>query len=482
MVSSSNALSAQMWVEESVCLGKAAQLLEALADSVLADLTPERAFAIGRAAEEEERFELAASLFQRARAGDDVLRARSAAHLAHLDYYAGRPSKGLRRLEEAASVADPLARAEISLYRSVNLITLNRSRDALEAAITAQNVAQRVRNSTLRRDLRFRVFRQLVHVFVARGEYVAAAAEAEGSYSIARRIGSPSFLALASYLRGFVSAARGDGAAMAHFEVADRSWGGREHAFGRWLAHVWATVLRDRGDPDGANRLRARAGIAVPWEEPLFEIAVGRRPALLDVDHCPADEQPFRLAANGLLLWVAGQPELAERALIDAADEFRRAELRHYERGVNLMLAAALSTLEPERAGDILRRETGDVARFDLQRWPWWHPQVVTALSVLASRLDIAPDLWRRRALARRGSLGVAQTLEDAGLTAREANVVAEWLGRPGMTRAVLAAHLSISEATVRNHLNSARRKLSCGSRRGVEALIERIEARARSH
>lgn len=163
---------------------------------------------LGLAAKERELFTPAERLLCLALA-DPVSCGRAAAHLAHLDYYRGNFGNGVRRAE-AVVANSPIARAESQLYRSVNLIALNDGRGALEAGVAARNLSATVQPLDVRHDLRFRVARQLVHVYVAVGRYIEAAREAEVAAGIARQTRGDRQVAVASYLLGYVRAARGD--------------------------------------------------------------------------------------------------------------------------------------------------------------------------------------------------------------------------------------------------------------------------------
>jgi DNA-binding CsgD family transcriptional regulator len=69
--------------------------------------------------------------------------------------------------------------------------------------------------------------------------------------------------------------------------------------------------------------------------------------------------------------------------------------------------------------------------------------------------------------------------LRARDFTERQIDVVRSWLAEPHLSRAELGSKLGIGEATVRAHLNVARRKLGCDGRRGADALRDRIAALA---
>lgn len=466
-------------IERAVCLGNTAAVVQSYAQLVDSPgLSPEVAFALGRAFKEEEQFATSEKLFSWASStpGSQTA-ARAEAHLAHLDYYRGNFIRGAERALNIAKTEIGLARAEGALYASVNLIALNRSSEALVRAVEARNSAQRVRDELLRLDVAFRVQRQLVHVYVARGEYRAAQSVAEGASMIARRMDGPRHRGFSAYLHGYVAWARGDASALIHFREADREWGGADRAFGRWLQYLWAMTLRDLGHIAGARNLRAASGVKLSWEEPLFEAAEAREVALPDLQRCPRDELPFRLATRGLLLLLRGLPGPAQDSLANAAAEFERCELHHFRRGAALALAAArIADGATRSAAALLRSESVELERLGVQRWPWWHPEVTQRLATFCLRSGIAPNFWRRFTSPK----AVVPTHEDIlrafELTAREVEVVGTWLQHPTWDRAKLAAHLGIAEASLRNHLNRARRKLGCATQRGARALRARLD------
>lgn len=466
-------------VERAVCLGDTPAVVQAYAPLIDSpELSPEAAFALGRAFKEEDQFAPAQKLFARAmETSGSQTAARAEAHLAHLDYYGGDFMRGAERALHIARTEVGLARAEGALYASVNLIALNRSSEALSRAIEARNSAQRIPDELLRLDARFRIQRQLVHVYVARGEYRSAESAAEGASAIARRIDSPRHRGFSAYLHGYVAWARGDASALVYLREADREWGGTDRAFGRWLQYVWAMTLRDLGHARAAANLRAASGIQLGWEEPLFEISEGHEVGLPDAQRCPDDERPFRLATRGLLLLLRGQPAPAQEALADAVTEFERCELHHFRRGAALNLAAArIASGVPRSAAALLRSESVELERLAVQRWSWWHPQVAQRLAVFALENGIAANFWRRFATPK----AVVPTYEDIlraiRLTEREVEVALTWLEHSTWGRTKLAAHLRMSEASLRNHLNRLRRKLACGAQRGPRALRARLE------
>ncbi|MFN2519897.1 MAG: hypothetical protein ABR525_02500 [Candidatus Limnocylindria bacterium] len=464
-------------VEQELWRGQSAEILERRAPIEAEAVGPDLALVLAMAAKEEDHFGLADRLLLRALESDRT-RGRATAHLAHLDYYRGDFHGGVRRAASVARSPDALVRAEAALYASVNLIALNQGDQALASALRARNLVMHIRPTQLRQHLRFRVARQLVHVYVAVGMYIEAGREAETAASIAARQEVPRMLAMASYLRGYVGASRGDRAALALFADADRRYGGRTHSFGRWVRYVWSTLLRDLGEFDLARGMRASSGIAIAWEDPLYELAeTGRAsaPAIRDV---PADELPYRLATSGLIALVAGDQRSAIERLTSALEQFSPLGLAHYRRGCALALAVARDMHgERARARRAVEREIALVDRYRLARWPWWHPVVARNLAQLARRADGPEAFWEgQMAAAVEVAVPGREVLSAIGLTAREAQVVLTWVNNPTWSRPELAIYLGISEASVRNHLNRARRALHCDARRGPEPLRERID------
>jgi len=364
-------------------------------------------------------------------------------------------------------------RIEANLFMSVNAIALNDSRTALQSILRANNMLPRVREPWLRTDLRFRVARQLVHVLVARGSYVEAWSEAERAMSVARRIGSRRLIGIAKYLGGFVLGARGDPAALTYLAEADREWGG-EHAFGRWVRYMWASVLRDHGEAPRATTMRDLSGVRIPWEDPLFELGVGR-PGAIALEGT-ADERPFRLAASGLLLTAAEVYALAEPRLIESAALFERSELEHYRRGVTLTLVGLLLSMgEHGRAAALLDREAPALVRGQLTRWPWWYGPLAVKIAHYGIKHRPERDFWRRVG-QHRPAQNTSSVLAAHGLSGGEIEVVARWVVNPHWSRRELAADLGLRESTVRNVLNRARRKMNCGPHRGAIEIMHRLE------
>ena len=407
-------------IERAVCRGESnVVMLEQAKLRAREDLDAALALSLGRAAEDEQDFAEARRLFERASAiGGPDLRARAEAHLAYLDYYAGRCEPGLARARAAARSGHGIAAGEAHLFASVNAVAVNRARDALDEAHAARNFAERVRDRDLRHDLRFRIARQLVHVLVEYGDYSAAAAEAETASAIARATGSARHLGLAAYLRGHVCAARGDPVALTFFREADRHWGGSSRSFGRWLQYVWAVTLRNLGNVSGAHNLRLASGIKVPWEEPLFDLAEGSPATPPDALNCPLEDIPFRLAARGVVLYAQGRIADAAEALRPAIREFERCEFHHERRGAALALAAVeLAT------GDLPAAET--IVRQEVRTWPWWYRPAVVRVAKFAVTVGVAPGYWRQMLRSADQAEGdVADLLRARDLTERQIDVV----------------------------------------------------------
>jgi tetratricopeptide (TPR) repeat protein len=470
-------------LERAVCRGESnLVLLEHAELRAREDLDAALAFSLGRAAEDEQDFEEARRLFERATVfGPPSVRARAEAHLAYLDYYAGRCEPGLARARAAARSGHGIAAGEAHLYASVNAIALNRALDALDEAHAARNFAARVRDRDLRHDLRFRIARQLVHVLVQYGDYSAASAEAETASAIARATGSARHLGLAAYLRGHVCAARGDPGALTFFREADRHWGGSSRSFGRWLQYVWAVTLRNLGNVSGAHNLRLASGIKVPWEEPLFDLAEGSPATPPDAVNCPVEDLPFRRAARGIVFYAQGRLEEAAHELRLAIREFERCEFHHERRGAALGLAAVeLAAGELPAAETIVREEVKTLVRQEVRTWPWWYRPAVVRVAKFALTIGVAPSYWRQMIQSADRAEGVLiDVLRSRDLTERQIEVVRSWLAEPQLSRADLGSKLGIGEASVRAHLNVVRRKLGCDARRGAEALRDQISALA---
>lgn len=470
-------------IERAVCLGSSNLVMLEHADLLRrSDLPAALAFSLGRAAEDEQRFVEAQELFERAqRVGDPEIRARAEAHLAYLDYYAGRCEAGLAKARAAARSSHGIAASEAHLYASVNAVALNRALDALAEAHAARNFTVRIRDRDLRQDLRFRIARQLVHVLVQHGDYSSAESEAEAASVIARATGSARHLGLAAYLRGHVCAARGDPLALTFFREADRHWGASSRSFGRWLQYVWATTLRDLGNVAGAHNLRLASGIRVPWEEPLFDLAEGRAPTLPDITNSPADDLPFRQAARGVVFFAQRQLEDAREALGLALREFDRCEFHHERRAVALNLAAVeLASGRTEEADRLLRKEVPSLVRQEVRTWPWWYRPAALSLAKRCIEIGLAPSYWRQIVHAVDSSQGVlVDVLHARDLTERQIEIVRAWLAEPDLSRAELGTKLGIGDASVRTHLNIVRRKLGCDGRRGSGAIRDRIAALA---
>ena len=434
------------------------------------------AFAVGRAAEEDEDFVRARRLFELAvRTGDLQLRSRATAHLAHLDYYAGAFAAGLERAVQAIVGSIGIARVEAELYASVNAIALNRSGLSLEHALAANNGLRRISDPLLRRDARFRVARQLVHVLAARGDYAGAWNHAEGARRSAALVRSERQRALSQYLCGYVAFARGDAICLAYFQDAARTYGSEHAPFGRWLEYIWAIALRDFGDPQRACMLWKRSGIELAWEDPLFQLSCGESAALVDPAPRP-DERPFRAAMRGVQLSLSGDFSSAVAILEAAVAEFERCELEHFRRGAALALAATLVRAgEVTRATGILRAETPTLAKSNARCWPWSHPRLTRDLAAAALATQLAPAYWRSFLSPRPPALP-DDVMRARGLTEREISVFVAWLAQPDLTRAGLAAALGVAESSVRNHINSARRKLGCGVARGPIAVERRLK------
>lgn len=371
--------------------------------------------------------------------------------------------------------ADLLARVEGNLYRSVNAMGLNRSAEALTAAVTATRLTQRVRLAWLRTDLRFRASRQLVHVLVARASYGEALAEAERASAIARRRGSGRQVALAAYLRGLVRLSRGDRSCLVLFAEADRLWGGVHHAFGRWLRYVRAAALRDHGDPRAAAILRLTTPVRLPWEEALFELALGRA-AVPELNDRPPDEIPFLNATAGLVLYIRGDLPGARQALASAMEEFDRCELEHYRRGVALTLAAVAVQEDHREAARRIEAEMPALMRDRVTRWPWWHQPTANRLAAFCLAKGIAVTYWKDLTREPRTVDQMGETMRGRDLTEREIQVVSTWAANPEWSRSDVARTLGVSEATVRNLLNRARRKLGISGLRGSAALGARLQ------
>ena len=468
-------------IERAICRGESnLVMLEQAELRAREDLDAALAFSLGRAAEDEQDFAEARRLFERASdLGSPGVRTRAEAHLAYLDYYAGRCEPGFARARAAARSGHGIAAGEAHLYASVNAIALNRALDALDEAHAARNFAVRVRDRDLRHDLRFRIARQLVHVLVQYGDYSAAAAEAETASAIARATGSARQLGLAAYLRGHVCAARGDPVALTFFREADRHWGGSSRSFGRWLQYVWAVTLRNLGNISGAHNLRLASGIKVPWEEPLFDLAEGSPVTPPAAVNCPTEDMPFRLAARGVVFYAQGRFDEAAHDLRLAIREFERCEFHHERRGAALGLAAVeLAAGELPVAETIVRREVETLVRQDVRTWPWWYRPAVIRVAKFALTIGVAPGYWRQMVQSADRAEGVlGDVLRARDLTERQIEVVRSWLAEPQLSRADLGSKLGISEASVRAHLNIARRKLGCDARRGAGALRDQISA-----
>lgn len=461
-------------LERLIAAGRSPDIL-ASTPHVDRDLPPELAFVVGRAAEEEEDFGRARALFATVSASPDIeLARRATAHLAHLDYYEGDFEGGLRRALSACGGPVSVHSIEAELSRSVNAMALNHSSEAMAAAVKAVNATQRIRPAWLRTDLRFRASRQLVHVLIARGAYVEATIEAERAGAIARRSGASRHLGIAAYLRAFVMSARGDRDALALFREADEQWGGPHHAFGRWLRYAWAMTLRDQGNTREARTQWASTSVRLVWEEPLFDLADGRI-TMTTTTGRTFDELPFVNATIGLLGAATGDLRLGRATLAEAMSEFRRCGLEHYRRGAALTLAALAVDEAPGEAAGILHEEMPGLVTLRLMRWPWWHRPLAERLARFCLARGIAVPYWRDLLRSMRPREDVDRTLRNRSLSEREIETVSTWLLEPELTRSELAGRLGVSEATARNLLHRARRKLGVGTRRGPEVLRARI-------
>lgn len=406
----------------------------------------------------------------------DPLANRAKAHLAHLDYYRGSFEDGRRRTDGLTN-ADGLARAEAFLYRSVNEIALNRSRDALRSAVHARNLAAHVRDPISRKEIGFRIARQLVHVYIARGAYVEAREEACTAALIARDSGNSEMRAVAAYLLGVAYASTGNETAFSHLSLASEILGDRQSGLRRWLLHVRASHERDFGRVAEARKHQRASAVSVPWEDALFLLAEGSDctgPSPVDA---PADELPFRLAACGVVNLVQGQAGLSVRPLAMAVEEFGRRELVHDRRGAALALAVALLAVgDGRRATELLSDELPGLELHSIQRWPWWHDSIARQLIRFALNARLRPDYWRALAVTLpHADVPLGRALATVGLTAAEQLVVTSWIANGDLDRKRLAARLDISEATLRNHLNRIREKLACDSGRGIRSISRAI-------
>jgi DNA-binding CsgD family transcriptional regulator len=465
---------AALRLERLVVSGRGAELLGS-ESAGMAETIPELAFVLGRAAEYEQDFGRARELYDFAiTSADQEVAQRATAHLAYLDYFAGNFHAGVRRASSAATGPGKLGRVEALLSLSVNELALNRSSDALSAALAATHGSQQIRLPFLRLDIRFRASRQLVHVLIARGAYRDASAEAERAHAIARRAGGARELGVAAYLRGLVRTSTGQRSGLAYLREADRLWGGRQRSFGRWVRYVWAAALRDQGDLRAAEELRLTTPVKLGWEEPLFELAGGR---IVEPETAgrPPDEVPFLNATLGLLRLASGDLAEARVRLKLAIGEFELAELDHYRRGASLTLAAVDLQDRPREAAERIDAEMTALMRFRIMRWPWWHRPASNRLRAFCLTHGVAVPYWRDLMIMDRpGDLDSA--LRSRDLTEREMEAVALWVADPDLSRPVLAQKLGVAEATVRTLLNRARRKLGVSARRGPEALRLRLE------
>lgn len=404
---------------------------------------------------------------------------RAEAHLAHLDYYRGNFEAGRRRAERL-TLSEGVACAEAHLYLSVNLIALNRSGEALRSAVHAMSFAERIREDRTRAATIFRVARQLVHVYVARGSYAEAREAAEAAARIAQDSGQGESRGVAAYLRGLVLAATGDRLAFAQFRLATEALDPGA-GLGRWLLHVMAGLERNLGRPGEARDLHRASGVSVPWEDPLFRLAEGRECTLPSTTGVPLDELPFRQAAGGVIMFARGDHESSVGPLAMAVEEFARRELVHERRGASLALAAALLSVgDSRRAAELLTEELPALEQHSIQRWSWWHESVPRRLMGFALNARLRPDYWRWLAqtlTSQPQSNAASGVLARAGLTPTEASVVRGWMARPHASRRCLAQDLGMSDATLRNHINRIRDKLSCDQGRGLPAISRAITA-----
>lgn len=462
--------------EEELCNAEPADFLvrhAAAADGAPSGLR----FVIARAYEQAGDYARARELYLRVVSeGEEVLAARAQAHVAHLDYYAGDFATGVVRAEAVVS-SSPVAQSEADLYASVNRIALNDGHGALSRARLAELKSRAVRSRLLRRDLRFRVARQSIHVLIATGRYLEAASEAETAAAGARLLGDHRRVGYACYLRGFMRAARGDPGCVVHYAEADKHWDRRYAGLQRWLRYVWAIALRDLGDRAGVEIIRPDGGPALSWEEPLFALFRGERPAAPDIDSAPPDERPFRQVTCGLLALLDARVDQAIAHLAAATMEFDRCGLHHYRRGAALTLAAATKQKGSLAAAhDIVARELAEMESSSLERWPWWHLEVARSLRPVFVSVGASHGLVEGISAPRRSALSIGDTLRAQGLTERELEVVERWLANPDWSRARLAQELGCAETSVRAHLNSVRRKLGCLPHRGPDAIRLRVE------
>lgn len=441
----------------------------------------------------DDRYIEAAAALQRAQAAAPSSEARRLiqAEQARLAYYLGDFRGGLHLATGLTSGGRDLAASRAGIAASANLMALNRANEARSAVMTAQLGfrSMRVRGDDLADGLI-----QLAHVEAHIGDHRVAADDAAAALRITTRDPDASRLhSRALCASGFALSYGGREEALAPLLEAERLERSRGGAIWHWALFCVATLLRDRGDLHSAGVWLARSGVTLRYERAWFAVRAGDTHSIGGWLRPPfaADERPFfRALVGATRLKRSGSGAIAPA--LRAANEFTQLGMHHWSWGARWIAAAdsELPTAQRVRmVGDVLT----ELAAHSTTHWALFDPVRSLGVLRLCQRhgLKAASDLtehleeWSALPRLERGgalaslsllSLDGLASLREARLTVAEVHALTTalelWLETGDASRRALAAHLGISENSVRSLVTAIRRKLQLEGRRGLEPIV----------
>lgn len=417
------------------------------------------------------------------------LRARARIELMTLSYYLDRPvdEASLSAAIQQESGDAPGMIAEMHLACSLRATARNDLHAATRELHFALDALRALPPSEGRSRLSVRLDRHAAHVFAQAGMHREASAAATAALTRSSELGDIWEIAWSTYTQGFVGWCRGD-----PHEAADRYRSALQmleansSSLPRWIAYSLGRTEAELGLLEQAEQHIAMSSYRLPWDLAYLallraDLGLGRR--ILQPHLERAD--PFVIVVAGIIESVAGATSAGVELLARARLAFAAGGLMQFAFGTDLHLAFAQELRRRGSGRTHALQAVRELVRRGASGFPWPHRRLVEWLGGVTSQDHRLSGFGRLQADGSHALDRDLSLLWDAGLTAREREVVIRlserWKTGQREPRQQFARDLGIAPTTLRVHLNRIRSKLSVSATRGDQALMDALERLARS-